>query len=141
MMANCFGAEFTVIEAENECRLVTPFHRPDGEAVEVVLQKTAHEQVRLTDEFLTADYLFLNGLNLADNQKLYDEANRMARLRGVQFQEAELFIEAAHGQEAEDLRKLLNAIEAVTCLIYHFRLEDEMSNESIKTTLLKEQGS
>jgi len=111
-------AGFTVVEAEGECRIVTPLHRPDGEAVEVVVQQSRSGHVRLTDEFSTVDYLFLNGLNLEGNQKLYDEAVRIVRLRGVEFQSSELFIETSEGQEAEALSKLLDAIEALTYFIY-----------------------
>ena len=109
---------FTVVETEDECRIITPLHRPDGEAIEVIVQASSNGQTRLTDEFSTVDYLFLNGLNLEGNQKMYEEAARIARLHGVEFRNSELFVEVSEGKEAEALSKLLDSIEALTYFIY-----------------------
>jgi hypothetical protein len=109
---------FSVVGTDDGCRIVTPTRRPDGESIEIVVQRSNSSKTRLTDEFSTVDYLFLNGLNLDGNHKLYDEAARIARLRGIEFKDSELFIETTAGREAEALDKLIDCIEALTYFIY-----------------------
>lgn len=109
---------FTVSETEDGCHIVTPFTKPDGEAIEIVVRKTKNGHNRVTDEFSTSDYLFLNGLHVESNRRLEDEVIRLARLHGVTFHKSELFIEVEENREADAIDKLLNAIEAITYLIY-----------------------
>lgn len=109
---------FTVLDSAENCRIITPLLRPDGEAVELVIEKVKDNKVRLSDEFGTVDYLFVNGLNLDANKKLHENARRLARLRGVAFEQSELYIETESGQEAEAMSKLLSAIEALNYFIY-----------------------
>lgn len=109
---------FTALETEDGCHIVTPFTRPDGEAIEITVRKVPDGLSRISDEFATLDYLFLNGLNVESNRNMEDEALRLARLHGVEFYNSELFVETNNGDAAEALSKLLNAIEAITYLVY-----------------------
>jgi|GEM_PF-2729764 len=110
--------DFTVLDSKENCRIITPLRRPDGEAVELIIEKGKNNKVRLSDEFNTSDYLFVNGLNLEANKKLNESARRLAKLRGVAFENSELYIETEAGQEAEAMSKLLSAIEALNYFIY-----------------------
>lgn len=112
------GASFKVIPSGDGCRLITPNLRPDGEAVEVVVSMLRNGRIRLTDEFTTVDYLFVNGLRIEENDKLGDKAALIATKHGVSLRDSELFIEVDSGQEEIALDKLLKSIEAITYLIY-----------------------
>ncbi len=131
---NTLKSDFSIIEADAECRLVTPYYRPDGDAIEVVLKELGGERIRLSDDGQTLDYLFLSGLNVEKNKDLLDEAIQIARRCGASLENSEIFIEIGAGTEGESLAKLISAIESVTYLIYrrqHRELKlfaDEVAN-------------
>jgi len=109
---------FSIFETEGGCHIVTPFAKPDGEAIEIAVYRTKVGRCRITDEFTTSDYLFLNGLNVESSRIMAEETTRLARLHGVTFLDSELFIETDERHEVDALSRLLNAIEAITYLIY-----------------------
>jgi Domain of unknown function DUF1828 len=111
-------SDFFVIESVDECRVVTPYYRPDGDAIEIVLKKLDNGRLRLSDAGQTLDFLFLSGLNLDKNKQLLDEAIQIARRRGALLQNSEISLESNPESEGEALGKLISAIESVTYLIY-----------------------
>ncbi len=111
-------SEFAIIQGDDECRLVTPYYRPDGDAIEVILRDLGNGQLRLSDAGGTLDYLFLSGLNLDKNKTLYDEALQIARRRGALLDNSEIYLETRPESEGDALAKLISAIESVTYLIY-----------------------
>jgi hypothetical protein len=111
-------SDFAIIQADDGCRLVTPYYRPDGDAIEVVLKDLGNGQLRLTDAGGTFDYLFLSGLNLDRNKDLYDEALRITSRRGALLDNSEIYLETKPELEGDALARLISAIESVTYLIY-----------------------
>jgi len=109
---------FTIVsETEDECHFVTPFFKPDGEAVEIFLKKS-DKDFTVTDGYMTSDYLFLNGLELENNRNFYEKAETVAKLLGVSFKESEILTEVGHEDVHKGMKKILNAIEAITYLAY-----------------------
>ncbi|WP_420645662.1 DUF1828 domain-containing protein [Candidatus Leptofilum sp.] len=111
--------QFDVIqETENSCRLVTPFLKPDGDAIEIVITESRPGWLKLSDEYLTFDYLFVNGLNLDSNRDLYRQAESIVHLRGATLGGSEIFLETQEDNLGAALNNIVSAIEAVNYLIY-----------------------
>jgi len=106
-----------VSETEDECHFVTPFFKPDGEAVEIFLKKSDKGFI-LTDGYMTSDYLFSNGLELENNKNFYEKAEMIAKSHGVSFKKSEIFTEVGHEDVHKGMEKILNAVEAITYLVY-----------------------
>ena len=53
---------FYISSDRRDC-IVTPFTRPDGEAIEILAEYTGDGFLMLSDNCTTFDYLFVNGLS------------------------------------------------------------------------------
>lgn len=113
---------FTVVSHDRFCAIVTPFTKPDGEQIEVLLEEI-DQGVKLTDGSATADYLFVNGLNL--NRRNREQIAAIAHKYDMLFENEELFTIAGPGTNpAIALHGLLEAIQAATFLIYRVANRD-----------------
>ena len=112
------SSEFTIVPREDECLIVTPALRPDNEYIELVIKPENGNVFRVTDECRTLDYLYLNGLNLERNTKLYNYAAKLADQRGVRLSSSELFAVAESRMLGAAIHALLDATQAITYLIY-----------------------
>ena len=107
------GFEFQ--PATGGCYIVTPFTRPDGEAIELALSHRDDGGLALSDMGDTLGYLYVNGLRLT--QSVLGKAQHIARRHGVSLNRAALAIEGADAAEGEAVHQLIQAALEVTALI------------------------
>jgi hypothetical protein len=113
-------AEFETRPLRDGCAITTPFLYPDFASIEMYLEPVGNDLL-LTDEGETLNMLFVNGLTIEKNKDLYKEAKQIARSRGAQLQNSAISIMTTPGQLGEATQSLLNAIQAISYLIYKRR--------------------
>jgi len=109
---------FNTLETDDGCTLVVPFFKPDGEAIEITILYLSENKIRLSDDYLTSDYLFVNGINLEKSLELYEKAVAIATLNKISFVDSELFLECDIKNFGDGLSKFISAIESITYFIY-----------------------
>jgi hypothetical protein len=109
-------SEFEVMPSSgNRCYVVSPFTRPDGEAIEIAVELMPKGHIRLTDMGDTLGYLYVNGLSLRSS---VDSTRGICRRFGISFAGSELTIESETQQDVgEALHRLLQAVLSATDLI------------------------
>jgi len=109
------GNGFEAHPVEGGCVIVTPFLRPDFDHIELYIeQKTSG--ILITDDGDTIGNLFVSGLTITKN--LQSEITNIASAHGVHFANSTLSVEAADTSAGDAFQRLLNAVQAVTYLIY-----------------------
>lgn len=112
---DCLSADFAATPSENGCYIITPFARPDGEAIELEIVSLPNGAVRLGDMGDTLGYLYTNGLTLT--RSVLDKARHIARKHRVSFQQSSLLINADDSLPGDDVHRLLQAVMEVSNLI------------------------
>ena len=82
------GDDFELTPSDSGCYIVTPFTRPDGEAIELELTVLPNGSARLSDMGDTLSYLYVNGLTLT--RTLLDKMRRIARRNRVSLHQGTL---------------------------------------------------
>ena len=135
------SADFEVTPSDTGCFVLTPFIRPDGEAIELELDTLPNGRVRLGDMGDTLGYLFVNGLTLS--QTVMDYAKRISMSYGVSLQRDTLSIEVEQPAMGDAFHYLIQAVLAVTDLIQTRdttnRVRFDKEAESLRTRVT-EQG-
>ena len=111
--------DFESVPSSNGCFVVTPFTRPDGEAIEVEVEVLHSDAVRLSDMGDTLGYLYVNGLALS--RSTLDYAKGIAMTHGVSLQRTALNIEAESSEIGDALHALIQSALEVTFLIQRRR--------------------
>lgn len=115
---NTIKNSFDAVEAGKECRIIAPYLRPDGEAIEIVVSFIVGDLIRLSDDYMTLDYLFINGMDLDSNPNLYKLSKNIAESNGVTLEESEIFIDSRKDDVGNNLDKLFSVINSITYLIH-----------------------
>lgn len=97
------------------CYVITPFARPDGEAIELELTLLPNSQIRLSDMGDTLAYLYVNGLTLT--RSVRDKIRRIARRYRLNLRQNALVIESENAIEGEAVHRLMQATLEATALI------------------------
>lgn len=98
-------------DAHRGCYVVTPFVRPDGEAVELELMLLPNGKIRLSDMGDTLSYLYVNGLTLT--QTTLDQIRLIARRHRIAFGRGYLAVECEDGLTGDAVHRVIQAaIEA-----------------------------
>lgn len=113
------------------CVIVTPFVRPDGEAIEIALTQLSENRIVLSDMGDTLGYLFVNGLTLS--RSLTDTVRRLTRRFNITLQHQELLIEPLESRQLGDsLHSLIQGVLQISDLIHkrrpanRLRFDDEV---------------
>lgn len=109
------SGEFETTRSGSGCFLVTPFIRPDGEAIELELEQLSSGHVLIGDMGDTLGYLYVNGLTLS--RSTLDNARRIARPLGVSLQRNALVVETEPESIGDAVHRLIQSVLAVTSLI------------------------
>ena len=109
------SADFAITPSENGCYVITPFARPDGEAIELAIVSLPNGAVRFSDMGDTLGYLYTNGLTLT--RSVLDKARHIARKHRVSLQQSSLLINAGDSQQGDEVHRLLQAVLEVSNLV------------------------
>ena len=107
--------DFSVSIDASRCYVLTPFSRPDGEAVEVQVERRADGWVGISDMGDTMGYLYLNGLTLS--RSTIESAHRICAGFAVTLDRNVLTVDAKSRTVGDALHRLIQAILAVTDLV------------------------
>ena len=110
------SADFAVAPSANGCYLVTPFLRPDGEAIELEIAPLPNGTVRLDDMGDTLGYLYTNGLALT--RSVLDQARGIARKHRVDLRQSSLTINSDAALPGDETHRLLQAVMEVSGLVH-----------------------
>jgi hypothetical protein len=110
----CIGENLFATTSVNGCFLLTPFIRPDGEAIAMEIGLLPSGDLRISDMGETVGYLFVNGL--AEDLAVPDYAHSIARLYGTSFLTNDLTIDS----KTEDLGNSVHNLVQSTLAITHF---------------------
>ena len=109
------SGDFAVEPTQGGCFILTPFVRPDGEAIELELTALPNGVTRLSDMGDTLGYLYVNGLSLT--RSVIDKARRISRRHGAAFLRNSLVMDSDSALTGEDIHRLIQATLEVTALI------------------------
>ena len=112
---NTLSADFAVTPSENGCYVLTPFLRPDGEAIELEIVSLPNGAASLDDMGDTLGYLYANGLALT--KSVLDKAQRIARRHQVALRQNSLAIESESGLTGGEIHRLMQASMEISNLI------------------------
>ncbi len=98
----------------NGCYVVTPFVRPDGEAIELELSLLPSGKARLSDMGDTLGYLYVNGLSLT--RSVRDKARHIARRHRASLHQSALVIEGDGELAGDAVHRLVQAVLEVSAL-------------------------
>ena len=104
-----------ITPSDSGCYVLTPFTRPDEEAIELELVSFANGSVRFSDMGDTLGYLYVNGLTLT--QTVLDKTRNIARRNRVLLRQGALMIEGDDTMNGDALHQLIQATVEATSLI------------------------
>ena len=102
----------SVIPCESGCHLLTPFIRPDGEAIGLEIASLPSGDFCLSDMGDTLGYLYVNGL--AEDLAAPDYAHSLAGAYGVSVRDNAMTISACPDDLGDAIHNLIQAVLAVT---------------------------
>ncbi len=109
----CLGNSLFVATSANGCRLITPFIRPDGEAIAMQIGLVPGSGLRISDTGETVGYLYVNGLT--DELAVPDYAHSIAKLYAASFLKNDLTIDSSTEELGNSVHNLVQAAVAITC--------------------------
>lgn len=108
--------EFVASKSDFGCLIATPLIRPDGDAIEILVEDRPDGGVLLSDGGATFAYLYLSGLALS--RRLQDDARKISSRYGIVIDVNELVTEVTdRGQVGDAIHNLVQAILNVAALI------------------------
>ena len=102
----------SVIPYGSGCHLLTPFIRPDGEAIELEIASLPSGDFCLSDMGDTLGYLYVNGL--AEDLAAPDYAHSLAGTYGVLIRHSAMTISTCPDDLGDAIHNLIQAVLAVT---------------------------
>ena len=108
------SGDFQVTPTDTGCYVVTPFMRPDGEAIELEMTTLPNGRIRLSDMGDTLGYLYVNGLTLT--QTVIEKTRRIARRNRVSLHRGALVTEGDTA-DGNDVHRLIHATIEASALI------------------------
>lgn len=109
----CLGNSLFVDTSAHGCRLITPFIKPDGEAITMEVGALPGGDIRISDSGETVGYLYVNGL--ADELTVPEYALSIAKLYAASFSKNELTIAGPAEELGYCVHNLVQAAIAITC--------------------------
>ena len=109
------GNGFDAYPIEGGCVIVTPFLRPDFDHIELYMEQK-NNGILITDDGDTIGNLFVSGLKITKD--LQAEIANIATSHGVHFANSTMSVGATDASAGDAFQRLLNAVQAVTYLIY-----------------------
>lgn len=98
------------------CSISTPFVRPDGDIIELLVEHGSDGRIVLSDGGATFSYLYVSGLALS--KRLQDDARKIGRRYGIGLEMNELVAQVSDGALAGEVaHNLVQAILNVAALI------------------------
>lgn len=97
-------------------RIITPYWRPDGDAIEFFVLPDAEGLLRLSDEGQTFDWLFAVGLEAEPNSGRRALIERLAERCGVQLHHGDLQMVASADGLGEAIDRFLNLLREISLL-------------------------
>ena len=107
------GNSLFVDTSANGCRLITPFIRPDGEAITMQIDALPGGDLRVSDLGETVGYLYVNGLT--NELAVPDYAHSIAKLYAASFLKNDLTIDGSTEELGNSVHNLVQAAIAITC--------------------------
>jgi hypothetical protein len=135
------GSSFTTYSyaGGNGCVIVTPFIRPDGEAIEIALIHLSSDQMEFSDMGDTFGYLYVNGLTAT--RSLTDTVRRLTKRFNISLRNQELITEPAHGEQLGiSLHSLIQGILQTSDLIQKRRPANRLRFDDEVEKLIITQG-
>ena len=133
------SGDFDCTGTSRGCFLVTPFVRPDGEAIELELEINEVGKARISDMGDTIGYLYVNGLTLS--RSLLNTARQISRPFGVSIERNSLIIDADADEIGEALHNIIQSSISVTDLIYRRRPNNRVRFDDEVESFIISQGS
>ncbi|MDA0769788.1 MAG: DUF1828 domain-containing protein [Chloroflexi bacterium] len=123
-------SNFQVEPQDAGCLITTPFLRPDGDQVELLLEQRPDGKIYLTDMGDTMAYLQLCGLSLS--RKLISDAKRIGGRFGASINVNEVAVLTDETGVAEAIHDLIQAAMSIAALVekrrpyVNLRFDDEV---------------
>ena len=76
---------------EKGCHIVTPFFRPDNDAIELYIYKDSSNRYKITDEGSTFEYLFLHGIDIDTSARRKDIIDAITKRTLTSFDGTDLY--------------------------------------------------
>jgi len=108
----CLSDNFDLAPPENGCYLLTPFIRPDGEAIGLEITLLPSGDIRVSDLGETLGYLYVNGLTSDLTAPGY--AHSIAAIYGAVFEDNGLTINSRPADLGSSVHNLIQSVLAVT---------------------------
>lgn len=109
----CLGNSLFVATSANGCRLITPFIRPDGEAIAMEIGVLPSGEIRISDTGETVGYLYVNGFT--DELAVPEYAHSIAKLYAASFFKNDLTVDGSTEELGNSVHNLVQATIAITC--------------------------
>ena len=130
--------EFSVENTPIGCVIYTPFVRPDGDQIELLLESAAGV-IRVTDMGDTLGYLHVNGYSTT--RTVVADVRRIGGRYGVALERNELTVpigDVSHPAVASPLHSLLQAVMSVANLIEKRRPHARLNfNDEVETAIIR----
>ena len=128
--------ELQVASDRDDCVLVTPFVRPDGEGIEVELTIREDGTASLSDMGSTMSYLYVNGLTLS--RSLMNQAKSIARSHGVHIQRNALTTSMGQDLVGQSIHGLIQATLEISSLIHKRRPTSRVQfNDEVESFIIQ----
>jgi hypothetical protein len=111
------SSKYQLIKEKDGWRIVAPEYLPDGEAIELILNRTADGKYRISDDYQAFDWLYVNGVTLEDNNELYELAQKKASECGVTMNKSQIYIISDMLHLMENVVIITKAIKEVVEII------------------------
>lgn len=127
--------DFSLVpRGHDRCTVVTPFTRPDGEAIEIEVGTQPDGTLRLSDSGDSIAFLYVNGLTLSQN--MIENARRLCRRHQVELSRYELAVQTDPLDSGEKLHGLIQAILRVSEMIQRRRPSERLQFTDVVETFL-----
>jgi len=128
----CLKKDFKCYPYEKGCHIVTPFLRPDNDAIEIYIYNDSPNRYKITDEGSTFEYLFLHGIDIDMSTKRKDIIEAITKRTLTYFDGTDLYTYANDIFDfSTAINNLISAIQSLCCMTY-------TGKESSKTTFKEE---
>ena len=127
--------DFEITPSDGGCYVLTPFMRPDGEAIELEMTTLPDGKIRLSDMGDSLGYLYVNGLTLT--RTVVEKTRRIAHRNRVSLRQGALVADedTVHG---DGLHRLIHTTLEATALIQGRRSADRVNfNTEVESFIIQ----
>ncbi len=102
---------------DNDCHIVTPFWRPDGNHIEIFALTNKDGSISLTDEGQTFDWLFSIGMEVSGSKNREDLINQLVKRYNIELKNGTFSLQLNPDSVGADIHKFLTALKAISSMI------------------------